>query len=106
MTSDQHTINVFNYDAAVRNLTENPGISFDDAASICGLSPNTIRKVWNGTISRPTVVVVQRLSVPRRFPQCGVLCCDWPCVRCEMQRRRENAQDEADLDVRFEYSKA
>ena len=80
-------IDVRRYDAVVDLLHENPGISFPEAARRAGVSEPTVRKIWEGNISRPPVVVLERLPKPRRCCECGALCVDWPCVLCEMKRR-------------------
>jgi hypothetical protein len=84
----QDPIDVRRYDAVVSLLTENPGIDFEEAAQQTGVAPATIKKIWEGTISRPSVVVLDRLRTRRRCPDCGVLCREWPCISCEMRRRK------------------
>ncbi len=87
MKSIPPPIDVRRYDDVVEILLQNPGISFPEAARRTGVSEPTVRKIWEGDISRPPVVVLQRLPKPRRCPQCGAMCVDWPCVLCEMKRR-------------------
>jgi hypothetical protein len=96
--SADERIDVRKYDAAARALGVGTPEQFQQAVTASGLSMSTVRKIWDGTISRPAVVLLKRLRRPRRCPICGSLCRDWPCVSCEMHRRRE---DHADAPLRF-----
>jgi len=80
-------IDVRRYDAVVELLTNNPDLGFADVARQSGVSEHTVRKIWEGTISRPRAVVLERLTKPRRCRDCGALCSEWPCVLCSIQRR-------------------
>ena len=80
-------IDVRRYDAVVAVLTRNPELSFPEVARRSGVSVSTVEKIWNGAISRPPIVVLERLAKPRRCGECGALCAEWPCVLCEMKRR-------------------
>ena len=82
-----YPIDVRRYDAVVDVLVENPGISFGEAARLAGVSEPTVRRIWEGSITRPPIVVLERLEAPRRCQECGALCRDWPCVLCEIKRR-------------------
>lgn len=95
-------IDVRRYDAVVEVLVENPGISFPEAAQRAGVSEPTVRKIWEGAISRPPIVVLERLPRPRRCTECGALCVDWPCVLCEMNRRTRHRRPQ-DSTARFVY---
>ncbi len=102
MSSDER-IDVRKYDAAVRALGRGGAENIEQAAAESGLATATVQKIWDGTISRPPVVVLQRLRKPRRCPACGSRCRDWPCVSCEMRRRR---QRNPQVPLRFIYSSA
>ncbi len=80
-------IDVRRYDSVVRIFLEQPGVEFDQVAEQTGVAEHTVRKIWDGTISRPPVILLDRLSQPKRCPECGALCQDWPCVLCTMQER-------------------
>jgi hypothetical protein len=80
-------IDVRRYDAVVEQLRQNQGANFEDVALRCKVAVSTVKKIWDGRISRPPVVVIERLSAPRRCPQCGARCLEWPCILCEMKRR-------------------
>jgi len=95
-------IDVRRYDTVVDVLVKNPGISFPEVARRAGVSEPTVRKIWEGAISRPPVVVLERLPSPRRCGDCGALCSDWPCVLCEI-KRREEAPREHPRTTRFVY---
>ena len=97
-------IDVRRYDTVVEVLLQNPGISFPDAAQRAGVSEPTVRKIWEGAISRPPIVVLERLATPRRCHDCGALCRDWPCVLCEMNRRSPTEKKQNDL-TRFVYKR-
>lgn len=88
-------IDVRRYDRVVDILTNNPGISFPEAARRSGVTEPTVRKIWEGAISRPPIVVLDRLSKPKRCGECGALCSDWPCVLCEINRRGEGNPGES-----------
>lgn len=106
MKATPQQIDVRRYDAVVDVLLRNPGISFHDAARQAGVSVHTVRRIWDGTISRPPAVVLERLAEPRRCSQCGALCSDWPCVLCEMRRRHEsNAPDQPALRFVYKHQK-
>ena len=49
-------IDVRRYYLVVDVLTNNPGISFPEVAERAGVSEPTVRKIWEGAISRPPVV--------------------------------------------------
>jgi hypothetical protein len=65
-----------------------PEADFEHVAQQTGVAEHTVRKIWEGQISRPPVVLLDRLSNPRRCPKCGALCQDWPCVLCTIQERK------------------
>ncbi len=84
-------IDVRRYDAIARLLLESPDLGFLEVARRSGVSESTVRKIWEGTISRPQAVVLERLAKPRRCRDCGALCCEWPCVLCSIERRKAPA---------------
>jgi hypothetical protein len=102
MKSNPTPIDVRRYDAVVEILSRNPGISFPEAAQRSGVSEPMVRKIWEGSISRPPVVVLERLATPRRCGECGALCTDWPCVLCTIQRR-EHAGPRSAAPTGFVY---
>jgi hypothetical protein len=101
--STDDRIDVRKYDAAARALGSGTPDHFEEAVAQSGLSLSTVQKIWDGTISRPPVVVLERLRQPRRCPVCGSLCRDWPCVTCEMRRRRKQ---HTGSPLRFIYATA
>ncbi len=80
-------IDVRRYDSVVSLLLSDPELSFVEVADRTGVSAATVRKIWEGGISRPPAIVLERLATPRRCPDCGSLCSEWPCVLCTMRRR-------------------
>jgi hypothetical protein len=80
-------IDVRRYDAVVHAIGESPNADFQLIAEQCGVAASTVEKIWDGRISRPPVVVVERLEKPRRCPDCGARCVEWPCILCEIRRR-------------------
>ena len=103
MNSDPDPISVVKYDAVVRVIREQPELSHEEVASFCKVATSTVKRIWDGSISRPPIVVLDRLRTSRRCPQCGALCNDWPCVTCEIQRRRASG---AEVEPpRFQYRK-
>lgn len=90
MPENPQPIDVRRYDAIVELLTRHPETSFPEVARQLGVSASTVQKIWDGSISRPPIVVLERLAKPRRCRECGALCVEWPCVLCEMQRRGGN----------------
>jgi hypothetical protein len=94
-------ISVLKYDAVAKVLVEEPGLSHEEVARRCGVSRSTVQRIWEGSIHRPPVIVLERLPSPRRCPDCGGLCSDWPCVLCEM-RRRNRISGSGDTP-RFQY---
>ena len=97
-------IDVRRYDTVVEVLQNNPGISFPEVAERAGVSEPTVRKIWEGAISRPPVVVLERLPQPRRCGECGALCSDWPCVLCEIKRREPEGRNRLS-PTRFVYKR-
>jgi transcriptional regulator with XRE-family HTH domain len=97
-------IDVRRYDTVVEILVQNPGIGFAEAAQRAGVSESTVRKIWEGTISRPPIIVLERLEKPRRCLECGALCSDWPCVLCEIKRRAPRDASRRDV-ARFLYKR-
>jgi hypothetical protein len=88
----------------VEILAKKPGIGFHEAARLGGVSETTVRRIWEGSLPRPPVIVLDRLSKPKRCAECGALCAEWPCVFCSMRRRRRQAAVAKDLPlVRFKY---
>ncbi|MHB0959771.1 MAG: helix-turn-helix domain-containing protein [Pirellulaceae bacterium] len=81
-------IDVLRYDAVVEILRDHPGLSFPEVARRSGVAESTVRRIWNGDISRPPAVVLERLTKPRRCKDCGALCSEWPCVLCSMRQRK------------------
>lgn len=81
------SIDVRRYDRVVTALVDHADWSLRRVARHTGVPELTVRKIWDGTISRPAVVVVERLRQPRRCGACGILCAEWPCISCEMRRR-------------------
>ena len=97
-------IDVRRYDAVVKLLMKNPRIGFAEAARRCKVSETTVRKIWDGRISRPPVVVLERLESPRRCEECGALCLEWPCILCEIKRRNGTVNGTAGRrSIRFRY---
>ena len=97
-------LNVRRYDAVVETLVRNPGISFEDAARRCGVSASTVGRIWDGRIARPPVVLLDRLPTPRRCPDCGARCNEWPCILCEIRRRTGHfVNSDLERPVRFKY---
>ena len=97
-------IDVRRYDEVVKMLTENPQLGFDETAQRCNVSETTVRKIWDGRISRPPVVVLERLESPRRCEECGALCLEWPCILCEIKRRNGTLSGTAGRrPIRFKY---
>ena len=91
-------INVLRYDKVVKALTDDPDASLEDVSRRTGVALSTIRKIWDGTITRPPTIVLDRLKVPRRCPECRSLCTAWPCILCEMERRPVTADNEAGVN--------
>ena len=91
-------INVLRYDRVVEALTDDPNASLEDVSRRTGVALSTIRKIWDGTITRPPTIVLDRLKVPRRCPECRSLCTAWPCILCEMERRPVTADGEASVN--------
>ena len=91
MKATQQQIDVRRYDTVVETLLNHPGLSFPEVALRSGVAESTVRKIWDGDISRPPAVVLERLSRPRRCKDCGALCSEWPCVLCTMLRRKAPA---------------
>ena len=81
-------IDVRRYDAVVQAFLNQPGVEFEEVAKQTGVASHTVRKIWEGKISRPPVILLDRLTHPRRCPNCGALCQDWPCVLCTIQERK------------------
>ena len=92
MKASPPLIDVRRYDTVVDVLLNNPGLDFPEVARCSGVSELMVRKIWEGDISRPPVVVLERLMKPRRCGSCGALCCEWPCVLCSIRDRRPAAQ--------------
>jgi len=88
MPNTPDPIDVRRYDAIVRLLVDEPATTFEEIAERVGVSPGTVRKIWDGSISRAPAIIIERLTAPRRCAECGTLCRDWPCILCEMQRRK------------------
>lgn len=101
MNSKQDEISVLRYDAIAQVLRSEPELSHEEVASRCRVAASTVERIRDGSISRPAVVVLERLAQPRRCPQCGALCKDWPCIFCEMRRRRAGGQQAE--PPRFQY---
>ncbi|NLX54746.1 MAG: hypothetical protein GXY58_06505 [Planctomycetaceae bacterium] len=97
-------IDVRRYDAVVRLLLQDPSLDFPEVARRSGVSEHTVRKIWEGEISRPPTVVLERLAKPRRCGDCGALCCEWPCVICSIRRRNTPARS-APQPTRFVYKR-
>jgi hypothetical protein len=81
-------IDVRRYDAVVELLLHRPRLSFDEVARRASVAESTVRRIWDGDISRPAAIILERLIAPRRCGECGALCVDWPCVTCSIQRRK------------------
>jgi hypothetical protein len=97
-------IDVRRYDEVVEVLTNSPRVSFAEAARRCGVSVGMVRKIWDGRVARPPVVVLDRLESPRRCSDCGALCVEWPCVLCEIERRNGTLRGkQAKRPIRFKY---
>jgi hypothetical protein len=90
MNSDTEAISVLKYDAVVELCTREPLLSEEEIAKRCGVPAWKVERIIEGSITRPPVVLLDRLSTPRRCPDCGGLCREWPCVFCEMGRRRQS----------------
>jgi recombinational DNA repair protein RecR len=84
-------IDVRRYDTVVEILRKHPGLSFPEVALRSGVAEITVRRIWEGDISRPPTVVLERLTKPRRCKDCGALCSEWPCVLCTMRQRKSPA---------------
>ena len=82
-------INVLRYDKVVKAFTDDTSASPEVVSKRTGVALSTVVKIWDGTISRPPTVVLDRLRVPRRCPECRNMCSSWPCIPCEMSRRRD-----------------
>ena len=97
----RNEIHVLHYDKVVKALTQKPNVSLEEVSQRTGLALATVRKIWDGTITRPSTVVLDRLRTPRRCPECGSRCSAWPCIVCEMERRRrENKEGTASFIYR------
>jgi len=96
-------INVLRYDKVVKALTDDPTASLESVSRRTGVALSTIRKIWEGKITRPRTIVLDRLKVPRRCPDCRGLCTDWPCIRCEMERRSAAARSEAGVNFVYRH---
>jgi hypothetical protein len=94
-------VSAIKYDAVVRLLTDEPELSHSEVARRCEVGTSTVARIWTGAISRPSVVVLDRLSSPQRCPECGALCRDWPCIFCEMGRHQQDCP--GDVALRFQY---
>jgi hypothetical protein len=81
-------IDVRRYDAVVELLSHRPQLSFDEVARRASVAEVTVRRIWEGDISRPAAIVLERLHTPKRCSDCGALCVDWPCVTCSIHRRK------------------
>jgi len=81
-------IDIARYDRVVSVLVDHSDWSLHRIAQYTGVPERIVRKIWDGTISRPAVVVLARLRQPRRCGECGALCTEWPCILCEMRRRK------------------
>jgi hypothetical protein len=84
-------IDVRRYDVVVELLSRRPQLSFDEVADRANVATSTVRRIWEGDISRPAAIVLERLMKPRRCGECGALCVDWPCVTCSIHRRKSAA---------------
>lgn len=100
MNTNAFPISVVKYDAVIRLLCDQTQLTHSQIAQQCKVALATVERIWDGSISRPSVVVLDRLASPRRCPECGALCRDWPCVYCEMGRRRRNGPAS---ETRFQY---
>jgi hypothetical protein len=96
-------INVLRYDAVVKALTEHPEWDFDEVARRTGVSAATVRKIYDGAITRPPVVVLERLKKPKRCPECRSLCSDWPCIVCELDRRQTEGRSEDNISFVYRH---
>ena len=93
-------INVRRYDKVVKAFSEDPKASHELVSKRTGVPLSTVEKIWDGTIARPPIVLLDRLRSPRRCPECGTLCSAWPCIVCELERR---AQARTASGVSFVY---
>jgi hypothetical protein len=97
-------IDVRRYDAVAKLLLDHPDLDFPEVARRTGVSESTVRKIWDGAISRPPAIVLERLAKPRRCRDCGALCSEWPCVLCSM-RRRSSPSSVDQPPMRFVYKR-
>ena len=97
-------IDVRRYDTVVNLLLKDPELGFAEVARQSGVSEHMVRKIWEGDISRPPAVVLERLTKPRRCGDCGALCCEWPCVMCSI-RRRNTPRGDTSEPTRFVYKR-
>ena len=67
-------ISVVKYDAVVRLLSETPDLSHVEVGQRCKVAAATVERIWNGSISRPKVVVLIA------FPRHGVARVVVPCA--------------------------
>jgi hypothetical protein len=104
MKASPSPIDVRRYDAVVSLLRHYPALGFPEVAERSGVSELTVRKIWEGEISRPPAVVLERLVKPRRCGNCGALCREWPCVLCAIERRKTPAHTTAE-PTRFVYKR-
>ncbi len=95
-------IDVRRYDKVVAAFSENQGVSIEQVAALTGISARTVRRIYEGSIARPRVVLLERLSQPRRCGECGARCRDWPCIFCEMRRRKDEVAA-SDEPLKFVY---
>jgi len=104
MKATPSPIDVRRYDAVVDLLLQDPGLGFPEVARRSGVSEHTVRKIWDGEISRPPAVVLERLAKPRRCGDCGALCSEWPCVLCSIHRRN-TPTGATSVPTRFVYKR-
>ena len=99
MARETDPISASKYAAVAQLLRDEPGLSPEDVAAHCGVSVTTVKRIWTGAISRPIVILLDRVHPPRRCSNCGSLCSAWPCITCELQRRQSDGM----VAPRFEY---
>jgi hypothetical protein len=91
MKSKTDEVSAKHFDEVIHLLEATPSLALQDIACQVGLSARTVRRIATGKIERPNVVVLERLSTPRRCGNCGRRCTEWPCISCEMAKSTSTA---------------